>query len=55
MFHLGNKPPVNTRLSACYNLVTPANGPDWQIRAQVEFMFPKQGGPAPPTTLEIRG
>jgi hypothetical protein len=24
--------------------VTPDDGPNWQIRAQVQFMFPKQGG-----------
>ena len=40
IFHLGPLP-VNTQLSAYYNVVTPDNGPDWQIRAQVQFMFPK--------------
>ena len=40
IFHLG-KLPVNTQLSAYYNVVTPDNGADWQIRAQVQFMFPK--------------
>ncbi|MBK8890286.1 MAG: neuromedin U [Dechloromonas sp.] len=40
IFHLG-KLPVNTQLSAYYNVVTPDNGPNWQIRAQVQFMFPK--------------
>ena len=40
IFHLGRLP-VNTQLSAYYNVVTPDNGPNWQIRAQVQFMFPK--------------
>jgi hypothetical protein len=40
IFHLG-KLPVNTQLSAYYNVVTPDNGANWQIRAQVQFMFPK--------------
>lgn len=40
IFHLG-KLPVNAQLSAYYNVVTPEDGADWQIRAQVQFMFPK--------------
>jgi hypothetical protein len=32
---------VNTQLSAYYNVVTPDDGPNLQIRAQVQFMFPK--------------
>jgi|APFre7841882630_1041343.scaffolds.fasta_scaffold23834_2 hypothetical protein len=40
IFHLG-KLPVNTQLSAYYNVVRPDYGPNWQIRAQVQFMFPK--------------
>lgn len=40
IFHLG-KLPVNTQLSGYYNAVTPDNGADWQIRAQVQLMFPK--------------
>jgi hypothetical protein len=40
IFHLG-KLPVNTQLSAYYNVVHPDNGANWQIRAQVQFMFPK--------------
>jgi hypothetical protein len=35
------KLPVNTQLSAYYNVVKPDFGADWQIRAQVQFMFPK--------------
>jgi len=40
IFHLG-KLPVNTQLSAYYNVVHPDFGANWQIRAQVQFMFPK--------------
>ncbi|MEF8766561.1 MAG: transporter [Candidatus Accumulibacter phosphatis] len=40
IFHLG-KLPVNAQLSAYYNVVTPDDGANWQIRAQVQFMFPK--------------
>ena len=40
IFHLG-KLPVNTQLSGYYNMVTPDHGADWQIRAQVQLMFPK--------------
>jgi hypothetical protein len=40
IFHLG-KLPVNTQLSAYYNVVHPDNGATWQIRAQVQLMFPK--------------
>jgi hypothetical protein len=40
IFHLG-KLPVNTQVSAYYNVVRPDFGPNWQIRAQVQLMFPK--------------
>jgi hypothetical protein len=40
IFHIG-KLPVNTQLSAYYNVVRPDDGPNWQIRFQVQFMFPK--------------
>jgi len=40
IFHLG-KLPVNTQISAYYNVVRPDFGPNWQIRAQVQLMFPK--------------
>ncbi len=33
--------PVNTQLQAFYNAKTPEFGPDWQLRAQVQFLFPK--------------
>ena len=40
IFHLG-KLPVNTTLEAYYNVLHPDNGANWQLRAQVQFMFPK--------------
>ena len=40
IFHIGRLP-VNTQLSAYYNAVTPDDGANWQIRAQVQLMFPK--------------
>jgi hypothetical protein len=40
IFHFG-KLPVNTQISGYYNIVKPDFGPNWQIRAQVQFMFPK--------------
>ena len=40
IFHL-DKLPVNTQISAYYNVVKPDFGPNWQIRAQVQLMFPK--------------
>jgi hypothetical protein len=33
--------PVNFQLQAYYNVVTPDNGADWQLRFQVQFLFPK--------------
>jgi len=40
IFHLGRLP-VNTQISGYYNVVRPDFGPNWQIRAQVQLMFPK--------------
>jgi len=40
IFHIGRLP-VNSQLSAYYNVVKPDYGPNWQIRAQVQLMFPK--------------
>jgi hypothetical protein len=40
IFHLG-KLPVNTQISAYYNVVKPDFGANWQIRVQAQFMFPK--------------
>ena len=35
------KLPVNLQVQAFYNVVTPDFGPEWQLRFQVQFMFPK--------------
>jgi hypothetical protein len=40
IFHFGRLP-VNMQISAYYNVVKPDDGPNWQLRAQVQFMFPK--------------
>ena len=40
IFHFG-KLPVNAQLSAYYNVVKPDFGSNWQIRAQIQLMFPK--------------
>ena len=33
--------PVNTQIQAFYNAETPEFGPDWQLRVQIQFLFPK--------------
>jgi hypothetical protein len=40
IFHLG-KLPVNSQIAAYYNVVRPDDGPSWQLRVQVQLMFPK--------------
>ena len=40
IFHFG-KLPVNTQLGGYYNVVHPDDGANWQLRLQVQFMFPK--------------
>ena len=35
------KQPVNIQASAYYNVETPDNGADWQLRLQAQFLFPK--------------
>lgn len=40
IFHLGRLP-VNTQIGAYYNAIKPDYGPNWQVRFQVQFMFPK--------------
>ncbi|MGA8279799.1 MAG: hypothetical protein WB853_02795 [Desulfobacterales bacterium] len=38
--HFGRLP-VNLQLQAYYNVATPDNGADWQLRFQFQFLFPK--------------
>ncbi|MEO8507385.1 MAG: neuromedin U [Betaproteobacteria bacterium] len=40
VFHLGRLP-VNTQLGAYYNVVRPDDAAYWQLRVQVQLMFPK--------------
>ena len=40
IFHLGRLP-VNAQIGGYYNVVAPDNGADWQLRAQIQLMFPK--------------
>ena len=35
------KQPVNVQASAYYNVIAPDNGADWQLRLQLQLMFPK--------------
>jgi hypothetical protein len=32
---------VNAQIQAFYNVETPDNGADWQLRLQWQFLFPK--------------
>jgi hypothetical protein len=38
--HLG-KLPVNMQLSGYYNVTRPTEGPNWQVRTQIQLLFPK--------------
>lgn len=40
IFSVG-KQPINSQLSAYYNVEKPEYGPDWQLRVLVQFLFPK--------------
>jgi hypothetical protein len=40
IFKVG-KLPINAQLAAYGNVVTPDNGADWQLRFQIQFLFPK--------------
>ena len=35
------KQPINTQVQAFYNVAQTTFGPDWTLRAQVQFLFPK--------------
>jgi len=42
IFKIFGKQPVNAQLSSYYNVARPENlGPEWQMRLQVQFLFPK--------------
>jgi hypothetical protein len=40
LFKIGRLP-VNTQLSGYYNVVRPEFSNNWQIREQVQFLFPR--------------
>ncbi|KRE16824.1 neuromedin U [Bosea sp. Root381] len=40
VFKIGEQP-VNMQLAAYYNAITPSGGASWQIRTQIQFLFPK--------------
>jgi hypothetical protein len=39
-FKIGHQP-VNMQMAAYYNVVRPTGGPEWQLRAQLQLLFPK--------------
>jgi hypothetical protein len=41
---IAGKLPINVSVQGYYNVVTPENGPDWQLRVQLQFMFPRGMG-----------
>lgn len=40
IFKIGNQP-LNAQVKAFYNVEKPDNGPDWALRLQLQFLFPK--------------
>ena len=40
IFRIGEQP-VNLQAAAYYNVETPDNGADWQLRVQLQFLFPQ--------------
>ena len=40
IFNIG-KQPMNGQISAYFNVEKPEFGPDWQLRVQLQFLFPK--------------
>ena len=40
IFKIG-KQPINAQVQGFYNLDKPVNGPDWTLRLQLQFLFPK--------------
>ncbi len=40
IFRVGNRP-MNGQISAYYNVEKPDSGPDWQLRLQLQLLFPK--------------
>ncbi len=40
LFRVGTQP-INVQLTAYGNVAKPEFGPDWQLRFQIQFLFPK--------------
>jgi len=40
LFTIGGQP-INANLQTYYNVDTPTNGPEWSLRFQIQFLFPK--------------
>ncbi len=40
LFRIDNLP-MNTQVQAFYNVKTPPYGPNWTLRLQLQFLFPK--------------
>ena len=43
LFFLG-RVPINAQVGAYANVVKPDNGPDWQLRVQLQTLLPTPGG-----------
>ena len=43
IFKIG-KQPMNAQIQAFYNVEHPSGGPEWQLRLQLQFLFPKKRG-----------
>jgi len=41
IFRIG-KQPMNAQVQAFYNVLKPDLGPQWQLRLQLQFLFPKR-------------
>ena len=46
--------PVDVQLGAYYNVVRPDHGPEWELRAQVQFLFPRCSSAGDPHRVFLR-
>jgi hypothetical protein len=44
---------LNGQVSAYWNAVTPDDGPSWQMRLQIAFLFPKETSAKPEATTAL--
>ena len=40
-FGMNKQQPINAQLGANYNAIRPDIGPEWQLRFQIQFLFPR--------------